>query len=66
MTWLTSAEKKWVQNRLEDDVGKSGRDIKIPIKDIFKMIFTDYKVSIRKLFDRRVSRLITSSSLWEH
>jgi hypothetical protein len=40
--------------------------MKIQIKDIFKMIFSDYKVSIRKLFDRRVSRLITSSSLWEH
>jgi len=42
-TWLTHEEKEWVQNRLQEDVGKSGLEQPIKIRDL-KVIFTDYKV----------------------
>ncbi|KAF8246704.1 MFS general substrate transporter [Wilcoxina mikolae CBS 423.85] len=43
ITWLSPEEKEWVQNRLREDVGKSGREQKpIKIRDL-KVIFTDYK-----------------------
>jgi hypothetical protein len=44
--WLTPDEKEWVKGRLQQDVGKSGREApSVKFKDL-KVIFTDYKVFV--------------------
>ena len=42
--WLSPEERTWVQDRLREDVGKSGHTgEKVKFRDL-KMILTDYKV----------------------
>ncbi|KIP10636.1 hypothetical protein PHLGIDRAFT_207855 [Phlebiopsis gigantea 11061_1 CR5-6] len=40
--WLTEEEKEFVKARLEDDVGRSGREEKLKLEDILRP-FKDYK-----------------------
>ncbi|KAL7271097.1 hypothetical protein RUND412_006171 [Rhizina undulata] len=42
VTWLSEEERRFVQQRLREDVGGSGRAKKVTAKDLL-IIFTDYK-----------------------
>lgn len=37
-SWLTPEEKAFVKARLEDDVGRSGRDEKVNMKDVLRVV----------------------------
>jgi hypothetical protein len=44
-TFLTDAERKFVKDRLIEDVGDSGRNTEMTAKDVFN-VFKDYKVFV--------------------
>lgn len=47
-TWLTAEEKAFVKARLEDDVGRSGRDEKMELGDVLRPFRDCEYVTLRR------------------